>query len=170
LAKQGAFSKFTRRKPANVLTLEDEGRELSLDTLTIEDGIIRDRLKNRSFVRADKPIYISIEKDFKRGRYPFYLQDNNGGCTVTLKRAPTAEEQANGATEITEKFEFKGAPATLVRPKVEYEIVTNAEGVYNLIDNKLLFSLLSVRPQMWQLLVTLVLGAILGFFIKAMWR
>jgi hypothetical protein len=164
LPKTDIMGRFTRRKPVNVLTFEDEGHEITLDALNIEDGVIKDRLKSRAFIRADKPIYISLDKDFKRGRYPFYLADNNTGSTVTLKRV-----EGPGVT-ITSSEKLDGCEASFTRPKVQYEIVTNAEAVYNLLDNKLLFALLQIRPQMWQLLLMIVVGALLGFFIRSMWQ
>ena len=161
------MQRFARRKPANTLCIEDDNfTELTMDVLTIEDDTIKERLKNRAFLRNNRPIYITIEKEFKRGRYAFYLVDNRTGSTVTMKKQ--VDDQGR---EITDKpVTFMGNEATVSRNATNFEIVTNAEAIYNMLDNKMLFSLLQIKPQVWQLLVMMIFGAVIGFLIKTMWR
>jgi hypothetical protein len=152
------LSRYSKRKPAKALIYEASPAELTLGDYIIEDDIIKDRMKNRAFVTDQTPVYLNIEKDIKKGRYPIFQLDALVGAAIELRR-----EKSDAAAV---KMTVYGQTVNIQREKANMTIVTSAESIYNILDNKLMFTLLQIKPQMWQLILCILFGALIGFVIK----
>jgi hypothetical protein len=132
----GIFSRFSRGDRAKVLEIIDDGREYVFTDMTRTGEVLADKIKQKEYAIVSDSVNLTVDNNLKKGRYHIYLVDPSVGATVSI-----------------------GRDDTILKTR------TNANLIGTVMSSRLLQQAFNIRPSIMSLLITGILGIIVGAFI-----